>query len=168
MDLTQLANLGEFIGGVAVIGSLIFVGLQVRANTKTQRAASGTDTMRSWAEFNQRMAENQEVVALLPRIFDPNESLANLNESEIVYVGLLSRGLLQRFEAEYYQYQAGLLHPELWAQHRSWCHGFLQLPVPAAWWESELQQPLYTAAFIRDVGAPTDIAPVNIASLPAR
>ncbi len=30
MDLTQLANLGEFIGGVAVLVTLIYLALQVR------------------------------------------------------------------------------------------------------------------------------------------
>jgi len=34
MDLTQLANLGEFIGGVAVLVTLIYLALQVRQNTK--------------------------------------------------------------------------------------------------------------------------------------
>ncbi len=34
MDLTQLANLGEFIGGVAVLVTLIYLALQVRQNTR--------------------------------------------------------------------------------------------------------------------------------------
>ncbi len=33
MDLTQLANLGEFIGGVAVLVTLVYLVLQVRQNT---------------------------------------------------------------------------------------------------------------------------------------
>ncbi len=30
MDLTQLANLGEFIGGVAVLVTLIYLAIQLR------------------------------------------------------------------------------------------------------------------------------------------
>ena len=30
MDLTQLANLGEFIGGVAVLVTLVYLAVQVR------------------------------------------------------------------------------------------------------------------------------------------
>ncbi len=30
MDLTQLANLGEFIGGVAVVVTLVYLAVQVR------------------------------------------------------------------------------------------------------------------------------------------
>ena len=45
MDLTQLANLGEFIGGVAVIGSLIYVGLQVRQGTAQARVQATNDAL---------------------------------------------------------------------------------------------------------------------------
>ena len=38
MDLATLAQLGEFIGGVGVVLSLIYLGVQVRGNTKSQQA----------------------------------------------------------------------------------------------------------------------------------
>lgn len=34
MDPTQLANLGEFFGSVAVIASLIYLAVQVRPNSR--------------------------------------------------------------------------------------------------------------------------------------
>ena len=37
MDLTQLANLGEAIGGLAVVGSLLYLGHEVRMGTRTLR-----------------------------------------------------------------------------------------------------------------------------------
>ncbi len=37
MDLTQLANLGEFIGGVAVLVTLIYLTVQVRQTNKRLR-----------------------------------------------------------------------------------------------------------------------------------
>ncbi len=40
MDLTQLANLGEFIGGVAVLVTLVYLALQVRQSTSAQRTAA--------------------------------------------------------------------------------------------------------------------------------
>jgi hypothetical protein len=41
MDLTQLANLGEFIGGVAVLVTLIYLAVQVR-HTRTQQETKPT------------------------------------------------------------------------------------------------------------------------------
>ncbi len=39
MDLTQLANLGEFIGGLAVLVTLIYLALQVRQSTRPGAAS---------------------------------------------------------------------------------------------------------------------------------
>ena len=41
MDMGFLGDLGDFIGGVAVVGSLLYVGLQVRqSNELTGRSRS--------------------------------------------------------------------------------------------------------------------------------
>ncbi len=37
MDIMELGAIGELVGGVAVIGSLIYVGLQVRQNNEQAR-----------------------------------------------------------------------------------------------------------------------------------
>jgi len=37
LDLQFLGNLGEFIGGLAVIVSLVYLALQVRQNTQSLR-----------------------------------------------------------------------------------------------------------------------------------
>ncbi len=34
MDIMELGAIGELVGGVAVIASLVYVGLQVRQNTR--------------------------------------------------------------------------------------------------------------------------------------
>lgn len=34
MTLEQLANIGELIGGLAVVASLIYLAIQIRQNTK--------------------------------------------------------------------------------------------------------------------------------------
>ena len=48
MDLAQLANLGEFIGGIAVLVTLIYLALQVRQVKIANRSAAGDETARSW------------------------------------------------------------------------------------------------------------------------
>ncbi len=40
MDLSQLANLGEFLGGLAVVVTLVYLATQVRQNTSAIRASS--------------------------------------------------------------------------------------------------------------------------------
>ena len=40
MDLTQLANLGEFVGGVAVLATLVYLALQVCSTAANSRYAA--------------------------------------------------------------------------------------------------------------------------------
>ena len=40
MSLNDLANLGQIIGAIAVVISLIYVALQIRQNTNAVRAAT--------------------------------------------------------------------------------------------------------------------------------
>ena len=48
MDLTQLANLGEFIGGLAVLVTLVYLAFQVRQGTKAERADANRSWTREW------------------------------------------------------------------------------------------------------------------------
>ncbi|MBL6691364.1 MAG: hypothetical protein ISP91_13320 [Pseudomonadales bacterium] len=40
MNLEQLANLGELIGGVAVVASLIYLAVQIRQNTRMVKSST--------------------------------------------------------------------------------------------------------------------------------
>ena len=46
MDLNQLANLGEFIGGVAVLVTLIYLAAQVRSGARERKASSMREATR--------------------------------------------------------------------------------------------------------------------------
>ena len=61
MDLTQLANLGEFIGGLAVLVTLIYLALQVNQNTKTVRASTVQSLQESASSFLTSIALDEEV-----------------------------------------------------------------------------------------------------------
>ncbi len=58
MNIMELGAIGELVGGVAVIGSLIYVGLQVRQSTEQtrqsnaiERAQAGRDAARDFNSF---------------------------------------------------------------------------------------------------------------------
>ena len=52
MDLTQLANLGEFVGGIAVLVTLIYLAVQVRHTSKAIQANSAQAFATSINEVN--------------------------------------------------------------------------------------------------------------------
>ncbi len=67
MDLQTLAALGEFVGGIggiiaaiAVVASLVFVGVQIRASV-TQASVDSYSTITSlWTNFTNAVAANDE------------------------------------------------------------------------------------------------------------
>jgi len=82
MDLTQLANLGEFIGGVAVLVTLGYLAVQVRHSNKLAAA----DSMRSFlTEYNATVREiNQpELMLSVRRGFEDFDGLGNDEKSRI-------------------------------------------------------------------------------------
>jgi hypothetical protein len=52
MDITTLAARGEFLGGIAVVVSLVYLASQIRMNTKTVRASSHGDQLAGAADWN--------------------------------------------------------------------------------------------------------------------
>ena len=61
MDIMELGAIGELVGGVAVIGSLIFVGMQVRHSNAINRAESVRAFVRDYNTFLYRILENESV-----------------------------------------------------------------------------------------------------------
>ena len=64
MELTQLANLGEFVGGVAVLATLAYLAIQVRQGAVAQRAATEIaaggaiqDSVNRWSDYRQMIID---------------------------------------------------------------------------------------------------------------
>ena len=67
MDLQSLAALGEFVGGVggliaaiAVVGSLVFVGIQIKASVRQARVDSYSTVTSLWTGFTNAVASNED------------------------------------------------------------------------------------------------------------
>ena len=65
MDLNQLADLGEFIGGIAVIVTLAYLGVQVRQSARLTRAATAFSTTLAFNDTHATVLSNPELAVLL-------------------------------------------------------------------------------------------------------
>ena len=61
MTIMELGALGEFVASLGVIGSLIFVGLQMRQNTATLSTSVSTIWMDKYMQFGEPVATSVEV-----------------------------------------------------------------------------------------------------------
>ena len=136
MNLQDLAAIGEFIGGTAVLVTLIYLAVELRNNTKTLRAEASNSSYAGWSDFNAMLSKHPDKL-VIARAFDPNESFENFDAIEQFTLSCLGRTMIQRFSAQFFQYKAGIMDSANWDDHAAMCHSVFVLPVWSTWWKEE-------------------------------
>ena len=76
LDLESLGNIGDFIGGLAVIASLIYLGLQIRQNTNLVRNSISTAFLEANIEHNRLLVQDPEVARIYWAGVEDRENLS--------------------------------------------------------------------------------------------
>lgn len=150
MSLETLANIGEFVGGLAVIISLLYVAHGLRTNTRTMCASSAAVSQDSLASLNELVASDPELAELLARATE-RRTLEGFKREEVIRLSAFLRAATQRFESMYFRYEARLLEERVWEVRRKWLAGFLKLPYVAEWWSAEREISVFMPEFIADL-----------------
>src|SRR5688572_33033943 len=75
MALEQLSYAAQIVGTVAVVLSLVFVGLQIRQNTATLQRNEHNSTMAQWTVIRMAIAENRDIGVLMTAGLNGGETL---------------------------------------------------------------------------------------------
>ena len=164
MNWEAVGAVGEIVGAAAVVLSIVYLAIQIRANTRATRAAASFDATHSWAEFNQTVLElPDEVLSLTLKSYDPNTRVTDLTDVEYMRMVALHRTIFQKLEGQYYLYRYGFLEPGLWRNRLRVARGILELPLYRDWWEHELKTSTYSDEFVTAVEAatPVETAAIN-------
>lgn len=102
----------ELLGTLAVVASLVFVGVEIRQNSAAMRAAASQQLGQSWIDWNVAMTSRdiQEALVLVAQFEDPSE--APIVEQRMAES--FARSLFSNWSISHYQYRAGVLDPPLW------------------------------------------------------
>ena len=131
MDLTQLANVGEFIGGVAVLATLIYLAVQVRTSALEQRVTAAREATRELAGVLQSVVTTSERAELfLAGMTD----MSGLEPAQRLRFSAIVGHLVRLFEQLFYQNQAGRVDPEVWEGFDQQLHDLAAYPGIEAWW----------------------------------
>jgi hypothetical protein len=65
MSLEQFSNLTQIVGSVGVIVSLLFVGLQIRQNTRALQREEHNSTMAQWTVIRMAIAKHRDIAELM-------------------------------------------------------------------------------------------------------
>jgi hypothetical protein len=106
MSLSDLASLGSFINGFAVLISLIYLALQVRQTKRNQQIAIRHSRASRIVELQLTLADPGVAEAWLHGSGSPQE----ITQTELSQFISLCRALFFHFEDSFYQREEGLLN----------------------------------------------------------
>ncbi len=155
-DLTMLADLGEFVSGVAVVVSLVYLAFQVRQNTRSLQAENYARGLDRVAQMQARLSAD----AALARIFgraalDP----ATLAPEERIRFTWALYEMFGAFEFMFHQARRGALPAEVWERWSATLAWWISLPGVEAWWQAKPAP--FSASFSSHVGGIVASNPVD-------
>lgn len=135
MNLEQLANVGEFLGGVAVVVSLIYLAVQIRQNTNSVRAQAELGMNTRFADWHGRVNDHPD----LSRIWDTaTEDSENMSDEDIRRYRWLIAELFLIYEGWFQLYLRSGISDSSWNTKMDALKVLLDHPVISEWWESRM------------------------------
>ena len=147
MDFETAGAIGEALGGLAIVISLLYVGIELSRNNKITRATTSYMGAHLWAEMNTSMSSEGELFEILVKASqgEPLTVTEDYRRSNIM------RSMLQRLDGLYFLHKAGLLETELWETRVEWTRRFLEAPHIQEWWTVEKETSNYSPSLISEL-----------------
>lgn len=112
MTLEDFYFVSQIVAALGIMASLVFVGLQMRAQARETRLASMAEIM---AEYRQGLAHMSSDRELLETLLKTDKvGLANLDSTDLVQVSLVSLSFLRVFEQAYIYRYEGKIDDRTW------------------------------------------------------
>ena len=131
MTLAELSDISQALGGVAILASLIFVGYQIRQNTRALKATSHHAVTDSFNAINTLLITDPRV-ARLWRV--GLADWASLDEDDRTSVSYIFLAYMRIFETLHYQYGAGVLEEKLFEAELNTLKWSFANPGVRQWW----------------------------------
>jgi hypothetical protein len=131
MSLSDLAAVGSFISGLAVLASLIFVGFQLKQNTEAVRAAASQAHSQNWQQITLPVVESGDFARVWRLGLD---DVGCLTEDERVRFYAFAGAALRFFEGARLQWRHGQLDKEHWHNVEKTAIDFAATPGFKAYW----------------------------------
>ncbi|MBA2590614.1 MAG: hypothetical protein H0U98_18535 [Alphaproteobacteria bacterium] len=104
MSLVDLASIGSFVSGIAVLVSLVYLGLQVRQAKRHQQAA----IRQGRADRIVMMCFSGGDPAVADAVAKGYAGADDITETQLIQFHYICRGIFYHFEEEFFQHKEGL------------------------------------------------------------
>ena len=111
MDLEQIYFVSGIVAAMAVVASLVYVGVQLRQNTLTVRVAAGQAHVDAYDSLLSRLTESADMTEVWVRAATDAGVLDTAERTRVyAFIGVMFRN----FEGAYIQWRAGVLDEWFW------------------------------------------------------
>ena len=132
MSLEQASYLSQVVGAIAVLASLVFVGLQIRQNTQSQKVVAVDSLAAAIAAINVPAIASPALGEALSKALQDWGS-ASRDQRIVAHYFLFSYFKLG--ESAWYQQRSGVLDPTQWIGWETMLRAFYHSGgVQSAWW----------------------------------
>jgi hypothetical protein len=124
--------ISETLGLIVVVGSLVFVGFEVRQSVKATRAATMNNIMGAWGDVYRGFSESENIAEVIWKgVQDP----AVLSEPDQWRYSLQIAGLFHNFHNAHYQWKIGAYDDGAWSAQAEFLTNLLSLPGVRSVWD---------------------------------
>ena len=134
MDLTTLAQLGEFVGGFFVVVSIVYLAYQVRQNTTSLRTENYARALDRLSTVQSNLSSDGELNRIVVVGAQTPEALTRTERMRFTWA---LYELLGAAEFVYHQAEQGALPEEVWDRWKATMAWWLSNPGIQRWWTSK-------------------------------
>ena len=134
MELQTLANVGEFLGGLGVIVSLIYLAVQIRGNTSSQQSETYARSLERMAYMQEFMAKDHALTKMFNEgLIDPTQ----LTLTQKIQFAWVLTEMFGNLEFMFFQSEQRNIPAELWDRWVETLKWWLTFPGVVAWWKGK-------------------------------
>src|SRR3954451_11223791 len=133
MNWDAIVAISQLVAAVAVILSLVFVGLQIKQNTRALQRTEHNSTMEQWTVIRQAIVQNRDVAELMTAGLQGERALDAADQLR------LEQMLAEQLWASFHIWdrtQRGIFPKGTFEAGGGVVAGLLKTPGGTAWWQS--------------------------------
>ena len=148
MTLTELGSLGEFISGLAVVVTLVYLAIQIRHNTRAVRSSMHQDMIESSSRIAESISDNSDLGRI---VLKADQDYDGLTSEERIRFEAYAERIFANFESVFYSYRNSMIEEDLWDSWKSSYLGDISRDSIRRLWQ--VQRPPHLQDFMEFIDA---------------
>jgi len=128
--LDAIGNIGDFVGGIGVVITLLYLTTQIRENTASSRTSSRQDVSSGFRDYNRLSLDPENRHVLVAGI----RRYGDLSADQKWLFSAILTDHAHAFQSTFALHEAGTLEDEIFETYLTWFAAWAATPGGAVWW----------------------------------